>query len=318
MTGGPDPITGRVWIESDLSANAWDESPIDQPVALQQSYAYGEAVARQGATAIRLEYREGGRTLARAQIIQRQMFGPLKALALFRGPVWLEELDAHAASAAILSLKAQFKKRAGRFLFVMPEAEGGFDASMVMRGAGMRRVMTGYSTVWLDLLGEEDALRESLAQKWRASLNAAERAGLDVSVSGKKAHQYRWLLDREEEQRVAVKYVGLPTGIVEDFAEASNQQGVVAFTAIHEREKVAGMLFLLHGTSATYFAGWSGDVGRKVSAHNLLLWRAMLELKVRGVRWLDLGGLNTEDGAGIARFKLGLGTSPVTLSGTWL
>jgi lipid II:glycine glycyltransferase (peptidoglycan interpeptide bridge formation enzyme) len=41
-------------------------------------------------------------------------------------------------------------------------------------------------------------------------------------------------------------------------------------------------------------------------------------LQQRGVRLLDLGGVNTQRSAGIARFKLGTGGRVLTLAGTYL
>jgi lipid II:glycine glycyltransferase (peptidoglycan interpeptide bridge formation enzyme) len=78
------------------------------------------------------------------------------------------------------------------------------------------------------------------------------------------------------------------------------------------------MLYLIHGTAATYHVGWSGEEGRRLGAHNLLLWEAMSRLAAHGVRRLDLGGVNTQSSAGVARFKLGAGGEVVTLAGTWL
>jgi lipid II:glycine glycyltransferase (peptidoglycan interpeptide bridge formation enzyme) len=78
------------------------------------------------------------------------------------------------------------------------------------------------------------------------------------------------------------------------------------------------MMFLLHGSAATYQVGWSNDTGRQFNAHNLLLWHAIEALQQRGVRLLDLGGVNTQRSAGIARFKLGTGGRVLTLAGTYL
>ena len=78
------------------------------------------------------------------------------------------------------------------------------------------------------------------------------------------------------------------------------------------------MLFLLHGVAATYEIGWSGERGREMHAHNLLLWQAIGELQARGVRRLDLGGVNTGRSAGLARFKLGTGGEVLTLAGSYL
>jgi lipid II:glycine glycyltransferase (peptidoglycan interpeptide bridge formation enzyme) len=83
------------------------------------------------------------------------------------------------------------------------------------------------------------------------------------------------------------------------------------------RDRVAGMMFLLHGQAATYQIGWANDAGRDAYAHNLLLYKGMEALKERGVRCLDMGGINTGRSAGIARFKITSGAQVVTLAGTF-
>ena len=77
------------------------------------------------------------------------------------------------------------------------------------------------------------------------------------------------------------------------------------------------MLFLLHGSVATYHIGWADDTGRDLNAHNLLLWRASLLLRERGLAAIDLGGVNTHSLPGISRFKLGTGGAVRTLAGTY-
>ena len=81
---------------------------------------------------------------------------------------------------------------------------------------------------------------------------------------------------------------------------------------------VAGMIFLIHGRAATYQVGWTSDTGRDLHAHNLMLWRAIEELRERGVRSLDLGGVNTQRSASLARFKMGLGGQVCQFAGTYL
>jgi lipid II:glycine glycyltransferase (peptidoglycan interpeptide bridge formation enzyme) len=78
------------------------------------------------------------------------------------------------------------------------------------------------------------------------------------------------------------------------------------------------MMFLIHGTAATYEVGWTSDKGREIHAHNLILWKSIEELKSRGIRMLDLGGVNTTRSAGIARFKIGTGGKVLTLAGSYI
>ena len=80
----------------------------------------------------------------------------------------------------------------------------------------------------------------------------------------------------------------------------------------------AAMMFLIHGEAATYQVGWTSDQGRELNAHHLILWRAVEELRERGVRVLDLGGVNTIRSAGVARFKMRTGGKVLTLAGTYI
>jgi lipid II:glycine glycyltransferase (peptidoglycan interpeptide bridge formation enzyme) len=84
------------------------------------------------------------------------------------------------------------------------------------------------------------------------------------------------------------------------------------------RDRLAGMMFLIHGEAATYQVGWTSDTGREWHAHNLMLWRAIEALREKGVRVLDLGGVNTQRSAGIARFKMATGGQVRRLAGTYL
>ncbi|WP_310626508.1 hypothetical protein [Limnohabitans sp.] len=60
------------------------------------------------------------------------------------------------------------------------------------------------------------------------------------------------------------------------------------------------------------------DVGRDLHAPNLILWQGIEALRERGVRKLDLGGVNTTRSAGIARFKMSTGGQVLTCAGTFI
>jgi lipid II:glycine glycyltransferase (peptidoglycan interpeptide bridge formation enzyme) len=49
-----------------------------------------------------------------------------------------------------------------------------------------------------------------------------------------------------------------------------------------------------------------------------MLWRGIEELQQRGVRLLDLGGINTQRSAGMARFKIATGGAVLQLAGSYL
>ena len=294
---------------------AWDQTrPRDwermaQSGGMQQAWAYGAACASLGGRVLRAEIRCEGRTIGLAQLIHRK-FALFHASVCTRGPVWLDA-SADLRSEGLRALRRSLPLPWLRGLFVTPDdTETG-----VLRRAGLSRVMTPYTTAIIDLTRDAKSLRAAMHQKWRNRLSAAERAGLQIGRADRRPDRYRWLLDLESKQQKAERYAALPPAFVTGWQLAGGD--VRVFTAFANDAPIAVMLFLLHGRRATYHIGWTNTQGRRHSAHNLILWRAILKLKAKGVAELDLGGLNTRDNPGIARFKLGAGAQPHVLCGTW-
>jgi hypothetical protein len=301
---------------------SWRRLDQSAPLPLQQHPAYGLALQPYGLTCTQAEFYNGAHFLGQTLLAHRKFFGLIKAATCFRGPMWADANITDAQKqAALKELQQNHSKWRWKFLTVMPELADTQTSKNLMKSAGFRRVMTGFSTIWLDLALAEQTLRANLTGKWRNQLKGAEKSDLQISIGGKKPHQYSWLLEKEAEQRSNRGYHAVPLGFVPNFLHASTPKSgssVLSVSALSGKRKVAGALFLLHGNSATYHIGWAGVEGRKYNAQNLVLWHSMLALKEAGIRYLDLGGLNTASIAGIARFKLGLGAPPLTLVGGYL
>ena len=82
-----------------LSVSSWQSGRADwehlhqqAAAALQQSWAYGDALAAHGVVVQRLVVRRGDTPVALAQFIQRKLFAGLGVSLCARGPVWLEPL----------------------------------------------------------------------------------------------------------------------------------------------------------------------------------------------------------------------------------
>ncbi|MEO1494161.1 MAG: GNAT family N-acetyltransferase [Pseudomonadota bacterium] len=289
---------------------SWQRLTARTGAAMQQDWAYGAACAALGSRVMRAEVVSDGRTRALAQLVHRRFFGCLHAVVCTRGPVWLTDDGAEQVD-VIRALRRALPLPWLRGLFVTPDTHD----PTTLRSAGLDRVMTPYATAVLDLTRPAEDLRAAMHQKWRNRLRQAERAALTVRRADTKPEAYRWLMEQEAQQQRAKRYVALPPTL-----PAAWQQGGGAlrvYTAEAAGTPIAAMMFLIHGRRATYHIGWSHGSGKQVSAHNLILWKAMRKLRRAGVEELDLGGLNTEDAAGIARFKLGSGAQLKTLCGTW-
>lgn len=299
-------------IELDIDRKTWDAALADHPAALQQDWCYGAAVEALGGRTIRALVMDSGERAALAQFTQRRIGGVVQMALCTRGPVWLRDLEPATKQAVHRALKQGLGLGRPRAVMFTP------DESDPQACRGMTRVMTGYSTVMLDLDQDLASLRKQQNGKWRNRLVAAEKSDLVVEPVGSKPAQYRWLLETEEGQRSARGYRATPAQLVPAFVDAKkDRKSLLILRADLDRERVAAMMFLIHGRSATYHMGWSSEVGRKLGAHNLIFWNALPELQARGVSRLDLGGVNTGSGAGIARFKIGTGGDVITCSGTW-
>lgn len=116
------------------------------------------------------------------------------------------------APAFYRQVKASIPTRALRVTLFAPDSPL---QSVQQELAGFKRVMTGYSTVMIDLAQSTETLRSAMEGKWRNRLVRAEAEGsLKVFVNASPP-QVRWLLAREGEQRATRNFRGLPTEFVQ-------------------------------------------------------------------------------------------------------
>jgi hypothetical protein len=287
--------------------------------SLEQSWAYGEALAAtEGCRVHRAVATRGERPVALVQAFEKHRFLPLVPLRILRGPLWLEEaLPADSRAAVLRLIKRHFRLAKRRLLIWSPELPETPASHALMRFCGSRQMVTGYSTPLLDLAPPVAELRRGLHGKWRNMLVGAEQAELAVQLAA-GGRNFDWLVERSDEFRRRSGFIGTPGSLVRAIAAAApHKDDILVLTAKAGRERVAGVLLVVHGATATYLLGWTGPEGRKRHAQHLLLWRGSQEMKRRGVRWLDLGGVNAA-APGLARFKLGLGGRLHTLAGTFI
>lgn len=287
--------------------------------ALEQSWDYGAAVAAQRRFAVTRAVVSWAETpLALVQVFGSGLLPGLRLARITRGPVWLDgNGDAVIRAGVVRAIRSEFGLARRNFLLWLPELPDTPASAATLRSAGMRRMVTGYGSIWLDLTPDEDSLRGGLDGKWRNALVNAERGRLKVDTAS-TGSALDGLLGAYDGMRRARRFVGPASAFVRVLADfARRDDDLFLLRAMMAGEMVSGALFVRHGASATYLVGWTGAEGRRQGGGQLVLWSGALMLKRAGLRWLDLGGIDAAQ-PGIARFKLGLGGSPYTLTGTWL
>lgn len=296
-------------ILADPDRRIWAQAAEAAPFfPLQQDWEYGLAARWQGRDVRRYVALAKGAPVACLQAIGRRWLGFFEIWAALRGPVgdpaaWpalLAELPGWPFAASLTSPEiAAARANAARLL-------------------GRARVHTGTTLALWRLAGaSEAALRAGLHQKWRNRLKAAERAGLRMELAP-RGKWVDWVVAQGEAVRRAKGFEAPPPEFVARLAELKGGRECLVAVALDKRDPVAGALFLRHGPDATYYVAAATPEGRARNAANLVLWRAATALKAAGVRTLDLGTLETERSAGLARFKLGTGAVPFELAGTYL
>lgn len=288
---------------------------------IQQHWDYGRFMAALGRGVERFVLRpaEGAAPIGLAQIVTRRMAAGVQIAAVHRAPLFVEAATEAQRQASYAALSRRYSAWAKRFLFWTPELPAGPEALALMRRHARRRpVLTGGNTGWLDLRPPAEVQEAALHGKWRNALTRARKAGLRLERSrgGKHLH---WLLGQTDALRQARRFEAVTKEVNAGFIERFlPREDVLQVTAMVQNRPAAACLFLRHGRSATYYLGYNTEEGRKTDAHNLCLWEGMQSLKAAGTDWLDLGGFDTVDTPGIARFKLRTGCTVWTMAGTFL
>lgn len=303
-----------LWNQTERSV--WDAAHATLGAALQQCWAYGDSLLTPQISVQRAEIRIGGERVALAQFLCRRYVGLFGVALCTRGPLWLVQVDSPERARMYRLLKQSLPWRHPRVILFSPDQTEVHDPAL----AALTRVLTGYSTVMLDLTRSDAELRGRLHPFWRNRLAAAERSGLEIREVANMPDASSPIIQEEIRQRQTRRFYALPPAFIHNYiaAHTDSRQAALILEAKSGSQTVAAMLFLVHGSAATYQFGWTKSAGRSVNAHNLILWRALALLRERGVRRLDLGGVNTHDLPGISRFKINTGGAVVTYAGGYV
>ncbi len=292
----------------------WDAAHAAHSAVMQQHWIYGASMRLPGMQIHRAEVWLEGKTIALAQFVCRR-YAYLFGVALCtRGPIWLSDVADTDKARIQRALKRSLPMAWPRIILFSPDLTDPQHPSM----ASLTRVLTGYSTVMLDLSQPLAALRAGLHPYWRNRLSAAERSGLKIIELAPDSPELPRVLAEENRQRERKRFYALPLGFISHYLEEGGTQSALILQASWQSRPVAAMLFLIHGSSATYQLGWTNPQGRALNAHNLILWDAIERLQQRGIVKLDLGGVNTHDLPGISRFKINTGGEVITYAGGYV
>ena len=275
---------------------------------LLQAWEYGEAKSlSEGWRISRVVCSINGKPIALAQLLVRKIFGSITVSRLSRGPLFFDNSSSFDISLVWQKISESYSLRKLHILSISPEIMVGNSPIHAHGLATLMRVSpVGTESATLNLNQDISTLRQNLEQKWRNQLAMSERSGTHVKYSTDET-DFDWFEEVYEALRREKDFYGIPSvlfqNISKTFLRTANAH---LFIGNYEGEKIAAVLMVTHGTTATYLAGWNGAEGRKLNVNNLLLWEASLRLKEMGFGKLDLGGIDILNTPTIAKFKMGM------------
>lgn len=281
---------------------------------IYQTHAYGDARFG-GSNTSRLLVRHRGEIVAAAQarIVRVPVLNA--GIAYVRwGPLWKprgKADDLQAFRKGLRALRREYAERRGYVLRIYPVL---FDDAAdifvpVLREEGFAYLEEGKKdrTILINLNAPVAELRKGLAQKWRNSLNKAERSNLEV-VEGADDGLFEQFIAIYDDLLQRKKFVE-PNDITE-FRRM--QQALPAGLKMkivlcrQDGRNCSGGIFSAMGDTGLYLFGATNDAGMHSNGSYLIQWKYLEWLKERNLAYYDLNGINPEANPGTYKFKEGL------------
>jgi len=286
-----------------------------EDASLYQTWDYGAVHWREDQLS-HLVLKHGNVVVAATQsrIVTLPVLGPCLAY-ITHGPLWRprrRQQDPQQFRQIIRALCSEYVQRRGLFLRLIPNEFDHDDESLlkIARQEGFRqsRPTTPYRTFVIDLNASVQELRKGLHKRWREKLNRAQRNGLQIT-DGTDDHLYDIFTQLYRQMHARKKFVKLVD--IDQFRlmqrslpESLKMNISVCFA---NNEPIAALVWSAIGTTGFPVFSATGDKGMKLYGSYLLRWHLLEQLKQRGCRFFDQGGVDPQKNPGSYQFKASMG-----------
>jgi hypothetical protein len=298
---------------SEADQLSWQElkKASKQPISMLQDWQYGTAKQdNEDWRVCRRIYSFEGKPVAIAQLLVKRFFCVVKLYRLNQGPIFFTEdkkiVEAVIGHIAALGNILKFSLVVASFNL----ERNAVNVALLKRYGFITLRELPYTSSRINLSKTEQSLRSSLTSKWRNMLVYAEKRNMDI-VASFDEESIEWISKMHEKNMSEKKFQGINPSLLKAYAIKENA-GV--YKAILDGKVIGAICIAFHGNTCTYLIGWTNDAGRYNKANYLLLWRAILDSKLRGFLFFDTGGIDRFSTEGIANFKSGLGGQLFTLT----
>jgi len=244
---------------------------------------------------------------------------------VYSGPLWRrrgETPNPEIFRAILLALRREYAEKRGLLLRVVPNEIQRKDglARQALNQTGFHRLgsLKPYRSFLVDLQQEEEAIIGNFTPRCRNKLRRVIKKHLETEVGTSdelfKEFMYVYCLMRQRkqfEERIDVQ----------DFAQVQSQlteplkMPIVVCRC--DGQPVAAAVCAAVGNTANLLLLATSELALKLNASILAVWHGMLEMKSRGVRYFDFGGVDPEDNPGGYMFKSCFGGEEIFHVGTY-
>jgi len=302
--------SGEVTVSDNSEWSALTSKFLDTSV--YQTWAFG--AARFGPSVLKhvILTRSDGEVAAIAQVAVLKLARCIPVAHMYWGPLWRrmgESGPNYQVLRTMLSLlREEFCHKRGMYLRLLPRDADDAEHTIarIYREEGFRslKFVPPYRTLLLDLSLPVEQLRSELRATWRRGLNRAERLPLTVE-KGTDSRLFREALYLHEQMRARKKFAQFVD--MQWFAGAQTllpeADRLTVLICRHEGEAVAAMAYSNFGDTTVPILAATSQKALKLCASNLLWWRMLQDLKGRGMRWCDIGGIDPEHAPGTYFFR---------------
>jgi hypothetical protein len=246
----------------------------------------------------------------------------LKIIAQRRGPLRRGLLLAQgAAPARIDETLRRLRLLDARTDLVLHDFDDPGRDERLVAGSSWRRArederILNKATFVFDLMRDDDALTAAMSADCRRKLRKARDAGLRVEAEDHPAPDTLQEFVANFEAMAGERGLRSPgRAAIERMFDGGD---LILFRTLAGEETRSAATIYRAGDKAIFMIGVGGDK-RNDGAGQLLHFEIMRELRARGLRWYDFGGVaSTDENDGIFRFKKGFGGRFVSLGTEYL
>ncbi|GIU70323.1 MAG: hypothetical protein KatS3mg002_1559 [Candidatus Woesearchaeota archaeon] len=231
---------------------------------------------------------------------------------IFAGPLWRKKnvvYDINRLKSIYFTLRFAYCINNKFYLRINPNIfeDDEYYKDLSLDGFSKRKVLYNHRTIFLNLDRDLDEIRMSFKQRFRKTLNRAERKDIEV-IFGTEPQLFNDFITLYNQltERKRFKVNVNPLSLIEFNNQLDLPLKAVVFIAKVSGQPVSALIGSAIGTTGIALFSASNEDGMKVGASNLLHWERIKWFKQKGCKRYDLGGVDPNSNKSVYEFKRGI------------